>query len=346
MKLQPEQIAHLRARLAAEHARQPQAGSAFDLGRLAYVTGDYDEAIRRFAEARDRAPDDPACVLSLVRAASGLGLHGIEEEALARASRECPPSPDLALHRALRDVPDRIDDALHLLRQFDLDPGCREFAVALERIVGGLPVNPVDPGNPRTVARAASVAWVQRHTADPRVFRGLPVTVLEHADDIADVEGLVLEFGVYFGRSLRVLAARNPMVHGFDSFEGLPEAWNEAEGAGAYSTLGQRPRVTNTELHVGWFEDSLPGFLERHPGPVRLLHVDCDLYSSTRTVLHGLRGRIVPGTVIVFDDLLGYPGYEAHEVRALEEFVAATGMRYEVVAAALLGREVAIRVTR
>lgn len=345
MKLDPRQVAQLRTRLLAEHASHPRAETAFDLGRLAYVGGEYSEAIRRFTEARDLAPVDPGCALSLVRAASALGLHATEEAALARALAECPPSPELSLHAALRSVPDAMDDALGILAGFPGDPACREFATAIVSIRHGRPVPPADPGNPRAVARADSVSWVQRHSLDPRVFRGLPVAVLEHANTIADVDGLVLEFGVYFGRSLGVLAAGNPEVHGFDSFEGLPEAWNAAEGAGAYSTRGTRPQIPNAILHPGWFEDTLPPFLERHDGPVRLLHVDCDLHSSTRTVLQGLRHRIVPGTVIVFDDLLGYPGFEAHELRALEEFVTDGGRTYEVVAAALLGREVAIRIT-
>lgn len=84
--------------------------------------------------------------------------------------------------------------------------------------------------------------------------------------------------------------------------------------------------------------------MEAHPGPVRLAHVDCDLYSSTRTVLAGLADRFVPGSVLVFDDLLGYPGFEQHELRAFEEFVATTGTRYEIIAATLLGREVAVRI--
>lgn len=345
MNLDPRQIEQLRSRLLADHAQRPRAETAFDLGRLAYVGGEYAEAIHRFTEARDLAPADPGCALSLVRAASALGLHAIEEAALARALADCPPSPELALHAALRAIPDRMDDAPGMLAAFRDDPACREFATAIDRIRDGRAVPPADPGNPRAVARADSVSWVQRHGLDPSVFRGLPVAVLEHANAIADVDGLVLEFGVYFGRSLGLLAARNREVHGFDSFEGLPEAWNEAEGAGAYSTRGARPRIPNAVLHPGWFEDTLPAFLERHEGPVRLLHVDCDLYSSTRTVLQGLRHRIVPGTVIVFDDLLGYPGFEAHELRALEEFVAEGGRTYDVVAAALLGREVAIRIT-
>ena len=58
------------------------------------------------------------------------------------------------------------------------------------------------------------------------------------------------------------------------------------------------PKVKeNVELHKGWFNESLPPFLEQHPGPVAFIHVDCDLYSSTKTLLDLLAPRIRPGTV-------------------------------------------------
>jgi hypothetical protein len=97
-------------------------------------------------------------------------------------------------------------------------------------------------------------------------------------------------------------------------------------------------------LHGGWFEDSLLGFSASQPGPVRLLHVDCDLYSSTRTVLQAAEPRLVAGSVIVFDDLRAYPGYADHELKAFAEFAATQHLDGEVVVACLLGREVAIRV--
>ena len=47
-------------------------------------------------------------------------------------------------------------------------------------------------------------------------------------------------------------------MHGFDSFQGLPEAWSAHEGAGAYSTAGRMPRAgDNVRLHAGWFEDTM-----------------------------------------------------------------------------------------
>lgn len=314
--------------------------------------GDYDDALAWFGDAHARAPDAPAYALALARAASGLGRHDLEHAAVAAGLQAAPDDPALVLHDALTRVPaDLAGAAARLQAVAGRDLACAEFAQALTSLVEGRPVplpeaGPGGSADDRALARAAGARWVQRRAPDPRVFRGMPVAVLEHALGAASVDGLVLEFGVFHGRSLRLIAASSPgRVHGFDSFEGLPEAWNLDEAAGAYSTHGRRPALgAGVSLHAGWFEDTLPRFLALHAGPVRLLHVDCDLYSSTRTVLEGLRERLVAGTVIVFDDLLGYPGYEAHELRAFDELIEGAGMRYEVIAAALLGREVAVRI--
>jgi hypothetical protein len=145
--------------------------------------------------------------------------------------------------------------------------------------------------------------------------------------------GLYAEFGVYHGHSLRrIRALLDPAVplYGFDSFEGLPERWNGFP-AGTFAT-GARPDLPNTQLVVGRFEDTLPGFVQAHPEHVSFLHIDCDLYSSTRTVLTALADRIVPGTVILFDEIFGFAGFEPHEYRAFCEFIAETGRRFDVIA--------------
>jgi hypothetical protein len=69
----------------------------------------------------------------------------------------------------------------------------------------------------------------------------------------------------------------------------------------------------------GWFEATLPGFLAAHPEPVALLHLDCDIYSAAAFVLRQLlsHGRLVAGSVIIFDELFNYCGFENHEIRAL-----------------------------
>ena len=77
--------------------------------------------------------------------------------------------------------------------------------------------------------------------------------------------GLFLEFGVASGGSINFLAERVPdgtRLHGFDSFEGLPERWREGRGGGFFDRGGSLPPVApNVSLHVGWFDATLPAFL-------------------------------------------------------------------------------------
>jgi hypothetical protein len=61
---------------------------------------------------------------------------------------------------------------------------------------------------------------------------------------------------------------------------------------------------------------------------VSFVNIDCDLYSSTRTVLRALSNRIVEGTTLYFDEMIGYKGWEQHEYRAFNEFVAENGRSF------------------
>lgn len=96
-------------------------------------------------------------------------------------------------------------------------------------------------------------------------------------------------------------------------------------------------------LHRGWFEETLPRFLQATPGPVRLAHIDCDIYQSTRTVLDLLAGRLVSGSVIVFDEYHSYAQWRDHEFKAFQEFVAARGIAYAYIGSTLFGRQAAVR---
>ena len=169
--------------------------------------------------------------------------------------------------------------------------------------------------------------------------------LLEHAVGEAAVPGLVLEFGVRRGTSIdRIAAAADQDVHGFDSFEGLPEAWG-AEPRGVLSTGRQLPAVRpNVTLHAGWFEDTLPPFLAAHPGPVRFVNVDSDIYSSAKTVLTALAGRIRPGSVLVFDEFIGNRTWRDDEYKAFQEYVLASGARWEIFAISPFTKQVAIRI--
>jgi hypothetical protein len=191
-------------------------------------------------------------------------------------------------------------------------------------------------------ALAASIEradYVRRHmrAAEPCVDR---FAVLETAIAAAGPCGSTLEFGVFDGTSINFIADRRPdaTVHGFDSFEGLPEDWmsyvTKGEvGKGEFDLRGQLPAVrSNVDLHVGWFDEVLPTFLDGNEDPVSFLHIDCDLYSSTKTVFSLLGARIGANCVIVFDEYVGYPGWQEHEYRAFQEFITEHGLSYRYLA--------------
>lgn len=156
-----------------------------------------------------------------------------------------------------------------------------------------------------------------------------PVDTLKHALDMAPTAGMALEFGVYSGKTLQTIAqCRNGTgVYGFDSFKGLPEDWRSGFPAGTFGG-GGLPEVDGAELVVGWFDETLSGFLAEHPGDVDFLHLDADLYSSTRTVLDLVGPRLRTGSIVVFDEYFNYPGWREHEHRAWCEYVERTGTTF------------------
>ncbi len=157
-----------------------------------------------------------------------------------------------------------------------------------------------------------------------------PHDTLRHGLDlVGETPGMALEFGVGQGTTLRIIAERctGRKVVGFDVFSGLPETWRSDFPAGTFKQESL-PEVPGAELVVGLFEDTLPGFVAENDGPVAFLHLDADLYSSTRTVLDALGRRLRPGSVVVFDEYFNYPGWQDHEHKAWMEFVEQTGITY------------------
>lgn len=144
------------------------------------------------------------------------------------------------------------------------------------------------------------------------------------------IDGLYLEFGVASGRSINFIARQvRQTVHGFDSFHGLPEDWIAGEGKGAFDRHGKPPEVReNVQLHSGWFEQTLPEFVAAHPDPIAFMNIDCDLYSSTKAIFDALGDRVITGTVIRFGEYFNYPGWQQHEYRAFQEFVAKRRLAY------------------
>jgi predicted O-methyltransferase YrrM len=196
-------------------------------------------------------------------------------------------------------------------------------------------------------AKERSVDYVIAEMGDASLFEDR-WALLRHAAHAAPGEGLMLECGVADGASITHTAEAMPTrrFDGFDSFEGLPEAWSGTfEQKGKFGRGGTLPEVpSNVALHKGWFEQTLPSYLAAHPDEaIAFLHVDCDIYSSTVTVLRTLAPRFKPGTVLVFDEYFNYPNWQRHEWRAFQEFVRDTGTSYRYLGFAQKNGHVAVQ---
>jgi tetratricopeptide (TPR) repeat protein len=170
----------------------------------------------------------------------------------------------------------------------------------------------------------------------------------------SQTKNFVCEFGVASGRSMRMTQELLPLqgvdIHGFDTFTGLPQAWGN-EPAGSYSTGGVVPQMeeqqSNVFFHKGLFGNTIPRFLEsQHPDAVlAYANIDCDLYSSTLDILEAMYDRIVPGTVLIFDEYLCHSTWRHDEFRAWRECCKRFGWHYEYLAFSLTTKQVVVRIT-
>jgi hypothetical protein len=99
----------------------------------------------------------------------------------------------------------------------------------------------------------------------------------------------------------------------------------------------------NVKLWKGRFEETLPVWAKAFDMPIAMIHVDCDLNSSTETIFKFLADRIESGTLLIFDDYFNFPGWErdGHSVftRFVERFgwqVKYYGYAYKELAVAIV----------
>lgn len=194
-------------------------------------------------------------------------------------------------------------------------------------------------------AAVDSANYYSHHMTQARSY-GSKFDLLTNALQVRGGEGLIAEFGVFEGTTINFLADQTrETIFGFDCFDGLPEDWRPGFPKGMFSR-GIPTVRPNVSLVVGLFEKTLPSFLEQHPQEVSFLHIDCDLYSSTRTVLRLCAPRIRKGTVLAFDEYFNYPGWRNHEFKAFQEFIAETGHAYEYLSVVPSHQQVAVIITR
>ncbi len=334
--------------------RQPDALHL--LGAIALANGNIPLAVEHIKKAISINPANPEYYSNLGFA---LHEHGQLEDAVAAYRKALSLKPDYAgalynMHALLLPADPaaavaNLNQVLSLAPQ-DLDA---RFMLAVlldytgDAVAAEAQFKLLENGGGLTQARLD--AWRYLKSANPRKMPpivGSMMQTFKLALDAAPKQGLVLEFGVRFGNTIRQIAglARQP-VHGFDSFEGLPEVWHH-EPKGSYTTKGEIPKVPpNVQLHVGWFEDTLPVFLEKRGDAVRFINIDCDIYSSTKTVLELLAPRMVVGSVLVFDEYIGNEHWRDDEFKAFQEAVARYGWAYEYLCFSVFTKQVAVRIT-
>jgi hypothetical protein len=186
------------------------------------------------------------------------------------------------------------------------------------------------------VNASARFAAVRRKFATvPRFELRLEMHALAHSQ-LAPGPVQYLEFGVWQGESLRYWTRLNShpesRFFGFDTFEGLPEDWVAGHPRGTFDVGGDFPAIDDARARFikGLFQDTLETFLATFQrGPQLVLHVDCDLYSSTLYVLATLDRVLQPGDLIIFDDFHSL----THEFAAFQDYERAFYRRWRPVAA-------------
>ena len=228
-----------------------------------------------------------------------------------------------------------------MLKAFTAEASARILRAAAGRIATDL-----------ELARTIQAAFSSSSLIDTMMYEAEPcasrLEVMQAAYQKTRADGFVCELGVYKGQSLNEIVKHfaPSKVYGFDTFTGLPERWRAGFPEGAFDIAGDQTKFEdNCVLYKGLFDETLPRFLADVHGTARLIHVDCDLYSSTRSALNVLAPRIREGTVLVFDEYFNYPGWQHHEHKAWQEFLEHTGIECSYFAYNKLGQQVAVLIT-
>lgn len=347
---QAEAIFHQILRVAPR-----QADALHLLGAIALQGAKIDEAVQLISRAISVNPSNPVYFSNL-----GLALQyqGELDKAIESYRKALALKPDYAdawynLHALLIDPADMQPAIQCMKKVVALHPADMDSRLILGVLLDYTGESAAAKEHFDLVEmstdlfRARLDAWRYIKSAGKKLppMTGSNVQAFRIGIEASNNKGLVLEFGVRHGTSIRQIAGLVKQdVHGFDSFEGLPEVWHH-EPKGSYTTKGEIPAVPkNVSLHVGWFEDTLPIFLEKNGGTVRFINVDCDIYSSTKTILDLLAPRIVPGTVIVFDEYIGNEHWREDEFKAFQEAVAKNGWAYEYLCFSVFTKQVGVQI--
>lgn len=165
--------------------------------------------------------------------------------------------------------------------------------------------------------------------------------LIKYSTRCANIAGEMVEFGVYRGGSLEILAKFNPnkTIFGIDSFMGVPAPSNQdnyhKEGdfsdvdyaaiSGYFKMLYPNVRI------IRGFSPGVFNFFDQPGTAFSFVHVDVDMYQSVMDAIAFFWKRMMPGGMILFDDYgfgstlgaktaidsCGVKGYELKDVDGL-----------------------------
>jgi len=189
--------------------------------------------------------------------------------------------------------------------------------------------------------RAGFRTIYRKYRARTMIYELMYVDNLELCARFAATPGCVVECGVWRGgmsAGIAEVLGADRQYFLFDSFEGLPPARENLDGASAvaWQSNTESPTyynnctaaeeeaaaamklsgATSFSLVKGWFNETLPGFAP--PCEIAVLRLDGDWYDSTRVCLENLYPHVAPGGIIIVDDYYIWDGC----ARAVNEFVA------------------------
>lgn len=192
--------------------------------------------------------------------------------------------------------------------------------------------------------RAGFRTIYRKYRASTLVHEAAYVDNLELCAKFRATPGCVVECGVWRGgMSAGIAEVLGPdrQYFLFDSFEGLPPAREDLDGAwvvavqsntksphhhnncaAAQEEAAAAMKLSGTpsfSLVKGWFNETLPRFVP--PCEIAILRLDGDLYESTRVCLENLYPHVAPGGIVIVDDYNSWNGC----ARAVHEYLARIG---------------------
>ncbi|MEW4925080.1 TylF/MycF/NovP-related O-methyltransferase [Algibacter sp. 2305UL17-15] len=139
------------------------------------------------------------------------------------------------------------------------------------------------------------------------------------------------EFGVAGGDMIKKWSSINKIETsrfvGFDSFEGLPEHWEEKQ-QGHFNQDGKFPDIKDSRVKFvkGWFQDSVyKELLNCNFEKQCVYHLDADLFSSTLYVLFQIQPKLKVNDILIFDEFSSFE----HEFDAFEIFKKCTNNKWQ-----------------